>query len=238
MISIITPILNGAEFISENILSIKSLKIPYEHIIVDGGSTDESINIIKSFDNIMLINQEEKTGMYGGIDYGFKMAKGKYICWINCDDRIINDGFERMYRFALKNDLDFVCSDGIISNIIDKRSVIVRGTRLAKYFLNNGLFPFLQPSSIYKKDLYTKVNGFNFKEYKIIGDGELFYRMARLHDSKFGYISCYSTIFLKHGNSFGDKNYENANKERIKSKMKAPSLFGRILFKAVKLLHI
>ena len=40
MLSIITPVLNGSRYIENTILSIKELKIPYEHIIVDGGSTD------------------------------------------------------------------------------------------------------------------------------------------------------------------------------------------------------
>ena len=213
MISIITPILNGAEFIEDNILSIQALQIPYEHIIVDGGSTDDSLNIIKNFENVLVLKQADKSGMYGGIDTGFKRAKGKYICWINCDDRIINDGFEKMYAHAIGKDFDFVCSDGIILNLVDNSKRTVRGTRFAKYFLRNGLFPFLQPSTIYKKDLYSKVNGFNFNKYKIIGDGELFNRMASVKEAKFGYISSVSSIFIKHGNSLGDRNSENAKKK-------------------------
>ena len=46
MISIITPVLNSSKFIQSNIESIEKLSIPYEHIIVDGGSTDGTIEII------------------------------------------------------------------------------------------------------------------------------------------------------------------------------------------------
>ena len=46
MISIVTPVLNGAKFIEKNIQSIQKLTIPFEHIIVDGGSTDDTLNIV------------------------------------------------------------------------------------------------------------------------------------------------------------------------------------------------
>ena len=48
MLSIITPVLNGEKFIEKNIISIQELSIPFEHIIVDGGSTDGTIDILKN----------------------------------------------------------------------------------------------------------------------------------------------------------------------------------------------
>ena len=72
MISIITPVLNGEAFIEKNILSISQLKLPYEHIIVDGGSTDNTINIVKKYSYIKLINQETNNGMYDAIRKGIQ----------------------------------------------------------------------------------------------------------------------------------------------------------------------
>ena len=68
MISIVTPVLNGEKYIKYNIESIKKLTIPYEHIVVDGGSTDQTLNIVKKYSNIQILHQRENSGMYGAID--------------------------------------------------------------------------------------------------------------------------------------------------------------------------
>ena len=70
MLSIITPVLNGEKFIEKNIISIQELSIPFEHIIVDAGSTDGTIDILKKFKHISVVNQKRLTGMYGAIDLG------------------------------------------------------------------------------------------------------------------------------------------------------------------------
>ena len=59
MLSIITPVLNGEKFIEKNIISIQELSIPFEHIIVDGGSTDGTIDILKKFKHISVVNQKD-----------------------------------------------------------------------------------------------------------------------------------------------------------------------------------
>ena len=93
MISIITPVLNGEAFIEKNILSISQLKLPYEHIIVDGGSTDNTVGIIRKYNHIKLINQEANNGMYDAIRIGFESSKYDYITYVNCDDQIFANNF-------------------------------------------------------------------------------------------------------------------------------------------------
>lgn len=212
MITIITPSLNGAKYIQKNIESIAQLKIPYEHIIVDGGSTDETCDIIRQYPDVCLLGQKEKTGMYGGIDMGFRAAKGQYVCWVNCDDTIISDGFEKMYHFALRNNYDFVCSNGIFE-YIDGRKQIVRGTRFAKYFLRKSYFPHCQPSTIFKKDLYLSVNGFDYTNFRIAGDGDLYTRMAFVENARFGYVDVESSEFKVLPTSLGNTNTEKWHRE-------------------------
>lgn len=239
MISIVTPVLNGACFIEDNIRSILQLSIPHEHIVVDGGSNDGTIEIVKKYKSIKILHQIENTGMYGAIDLGFKKAKGNYVSWVNCDDRIIPSGYEKMYNYGVNKQLDFICSDGLFEFSAQNKKKLVRGTRHVKYFLKNGYFPFSQPSSIFSKDLYFNVNGFNFLKYKICGDMDLFYRMAKDPNSNFGYVSVISSIFLKHGNSLGDKNTELGIAEKkgngIIPKAK---LRHRFLLKIVKICRI
>ena len=93
MLSIITPVFNGAKFIENNIQSIKKLQIPFEHIIVDGGSFDGTLDILSKYPHLKILHQKEKTGMYGAIHEGFCVAKFNYLTWINCDDQIIADNY-------------------------------------------------------------------------------------------------------------------------------------------------
>jgi glycosyltransferase involved in cell wall biosynthesis len=239
MISIITPVLNGEQYIRTNIESIEKLSVDFEHIIVDGGSNDNTLNIIQQYPLIKLLHQKEKTGMYGAIDMGFREAKGDYFCWVNSDDKILPKAFEKLYNYAKLYEYDFVCSDGIIKDVNNDYEVKIKGTRFVKYFLRKGVFPFLQPSTIFTKKLYTDVNGLDYNRYKICGDMDLFYRMALLPESRFGYLPIKTAEFIKHGNSLGDNNKNEGIQERKKNlNLPKSKLFYLCLYKIVKFVRI
>lgn len=239
MISIITPVLNGESFIRHNIESIRQLQIPYEHIIVDGGSSDGTLDIISSYDHLTLIQQSERSGMYGAIQQGIERSSGDYVCWVNCDDIIIPDEFAKMVSEARANAIDFMCSDGIFNYVTDEKKVLVKSTRFAKYFLKKGIVPFCQPSTIYTRKLYDKIGGMDFKRYKIIGDLDLFYKMSKVKDAKFRYIPVTSTIFLKYGDSLGDNNTALAQREKKESGyLPNPGIVDMALFKMARILHL
>lgn len=89
LVSIVTPSYNSSRFIEENIKSIKNQSYGnIEHIIVDGGSTDETTEIIKKFEqdyNVRWISESDE-GMYDAIEKGFSMASGEIFAWLNSDD--------------------------------------------------------------------------------------------------------------------------------------------------------
>ena len=98
MLSIITPVLNGKVYIEENIKAISRLSVPFEHIIVDGGSTDGTIEKISLYPHVKLIMQNDRGGMYSAINSGIKEASGEYVAYVNCDDIIDPDKFSLMYN--------------------------------------------------------------------------------------------------------------------------------------------
>lgn len=238
MLSIITPVYNGAEFLRENIESILKLDTEHEHIVVDGGSTDGTLDIVAEYPHLIVLHQTEMTGMYGAIDMGFRVAKGEYICWVNCDDRVVPEGYKKMYDYAVAKRLDFVCSDGIFDYVHENRKGLVKGTHFAKYLLKRGLFPFSQPSVIYNHALYLKVGGLDYLNFRICGDGDLFWRFACVEESHFGYIKTVSSIFLKHGNSLGDKNTAKGREEQARSNRPHPNISDMLTQKVVKLLNL
>src|SRR5690606_28750520 len=87
-ISIITPSYNQSNFLEETILSVINQNYPnLEFFVIDGGSTDHSVEIIKQYENkIDFWVSEKDNGQSHAINKGFKRATGTIITWLNSDD--------------------------------------------------------------------------------------------------------------------------------------------------------
>lgn len=97
-ISVITPSYNQAVFIDATIRSV--IEQDYEnmeYIVVDGGSTDGSVDIIQSYsDKIDLIIVEPDKGQSDAINKGFRRATGDIICWVNSDDMLLPGALKKV----------------------------------------------------------------------------------------------------------------------------------------------
>ena len=89
-ISIVTPSFNQGEFIEETILSVIHQDYPnLEHIIIDGGSTDETMTIVQKYrHHFSYVISESDNGQSEALNKGFRLASGEIFTWLNSDDRL------------------------------------------------------------------------------------------------------------------------------------------------------
>lgn len=129
LVSIITPSYNQGEFIEETILSVKNQNYPnIEHIIVDGKSTDNTLSILKMYEDSYNLRwvSEQDNGQSDAGNKGFAMAQGKIIGWLNSDDvyfskhtisRVVKCFAERPNINVVYGDLALIDEDGLILKI-------------------------------------------------------------------------------------------------------------------------
>ena len=91
-VSIITVTFNSELYVADCLASVKAQKYHnIEHIIIDGGSTDKTISIVKKFSNIKKVVSEPDKGIYHAMNKGIEIASGDIIGFLNSDDFYSND---------------------------------------------------------------------------------------------------------------------------------------------------
>ena len=97
-ISIVTPSLNQGQFIERTILSVLGQKGDFEldYIIVDGGSEDDSLSIIKKYEDRLRWISEKDQGQSDAINKGFEIAYGEILAWLNSDDTYEADALSQI----------------------------------------------------------------------------------------------------------------------------------------------
>ena len=89
LVTIVTPVRNGVRFLAETLASVRGQDYrPIEHIVVDGGSTDGTLELIRRAPEIRWISEPDQ-GLYDAINKGLRMAKGDILAYQNADDRYV-----------------------------------------------------------------------------------------------------------------------------------------------------
>ena len=189
-ISYITPVFNQVEFIEQTIVSVITQEYPnIEYIIVDGGSTDGTLEIIKKYeDHISKIVSEPDSGMYDALNKGFKLSSGEIMGWINSDDMLLPGAFMNMAR--LFQDLPQVSWIQGLNSFIDLNGHLIKTNPPKPFsflkFLNKDFKWVQQESTFWRRELWEKAGGGMDDALKLAGDFELwfrFFQFTKLYNS-------------------------------------------------------
>lgn len=217
LLTIITPVLNGERWIVNCILSVQMLSIPYEHIIVDGGSTDNTVSLVTATSRSVKIIYESRpgSGMYSAIHDGLILSKGIFCMYLNCDDVICPANLSNLFSDLRVLDADLIFGSGYIFDVdMPVKSAIVNSAMLPRLFLIKGVLPTIQPSIIFKRYLYS-IEKFN-PDLKLVGDLDLFMRLSLIPGIRILTTSIILAVFNKHSLSLGSINSSAAAVELSK----------------------
>jgi glycosyltransferase involved in cell wall biosynthesis len=128
LVSIITPSFNKGPYIEETIQSVRNQTYKnIEHIVFDAGSTDETISLLKKYNEHLQWVSEPDKGQSDAINKGWRMAKGDIIAYLNADDTYLPDTVESAVAFFGKNpDVRMLYGDGIITDEYGNNKRLIR----------------------------------------------------------------------------------------------------------------
>lgn len=193
-VSIITPTYNSSKTIIDTINSINVQSYNnIEHIIIDGYSTDETVNLCRTHSPQSIIISEKDNGIYDAMNKGINIATGQIIGILNSDDFFINENIIETVAesFRIDNSIQIIYGNLIYVSAEDT-SISVREwiskPYYDKYFEHSNVPP--HPTLFLRKEVYHQVGNFNL-DYKLAADYEFMFRLFKLHNFKSLYINMF-----------------------------------------------
>ena len=185
-ITIVTPSLNQGRYLEECIDSVLSQNYPnLEYIVMDGGSTDNSPEIIRKYEKYLIYWQSESDGgHYQALNTGFKRSSGEIMAWLNSDDKYHPDAlFSAAYVFLKHNDIEWIMGRpsnwdayGNLRDIYPAIPLWSRNMYLSRIYRD----PTIQQESVFwRRSLWEKAGGYINHNYELAGDLELWRRFFR-----------------------------------------------------------
>lgn len=195
-ITIVSPSFNQGRFIEETIRSILLQGYPeIEYIIIDGGSTDGSIDIIKKYEPwITYWCSEPDSGMYHALNKGFEKSSGEIMAWSNTDDLYLPSAFQHIgHNFQSLPQINWMTSLYKVSwneNSEEIKNLRIKGFCKKAFFQGYNLpgrsevgqYVIQQQSTFWRREVWNKAGGYLKGDYQLAGDFELWARFFQHHD--------------------------------------------------------
>ncbi len=195
MISIITATFNSAKTLKDTIQSVlRQTNKDFEYLIIDGGSTDETIDIVKSYESefsgrLKWVSEKDQ-GIYDAMNKGIKMASGDVVGILNSDDYFTSDDILQTVDNAFKShEIDAIYGDiHFIRDGNPQKCVRYYSSRMFRpFWLRFGFMP-AHPSFYCKREIFDKAGLYSL-DYKIGADYEMMVRLFKRHKIKSLYVN-------------------------------------------------
>ncbi|MBR2373029.1 MAG: glycosyltransferase [Lentisphaeria bacterium] len=243
--SIITPCYNSAATIRDTFESVLNQTFTdYEYIVVDGGSKDSTLDIIKEyepkFNGRMRWISEPDNGIYDAVAKGFRMSSGEILTWLGSDDLLFSTAFATVNEIYEK----FPQVSWLIAEIclVSEKNVFFDAvhsmTWSYRHFIAGAAFYVQQEGSFFKRSLWEQAGG-KFSSLRWASDYELWLRFSKL-------TTCYAVSALTAAfrmRSAGQASYENAKAytqeamQAIKEHLKEENIFRRLWFRLLRVVY-
>lgn len=216
-ITIVTPSFNSVRYLEATIQSILSQNYPeLEYIIIDGGSKDGTVEIIKKYEkHLAYWVSEPDQGMYYAIQKGFKKSTGEIMAWLNSDDKYHNNSLQIVNSVFNDNpDVEWIVG---MPTIYNKDGLCVkvmkgRGWSKSRFWLKD--YKWIQQESVFwRRSLWERSGSAINTKYRYASDLELWFRFfqyAKLYE-----VETVFAGFRKHGFQLSFVNEEEYNKEAV-----------------------
>lgn len=201
-ISVVTPSLNQGAFLERTILSVLNQDYPnLEYIVMDGGSRDGSLEIIKSYERrISFWNSEKDAGQSDGINKGFLRCTGDILAWLNSDDTYLPGTLKKVAAFFVAHPMvDVLYGD---AHIVDEKNSVVRDlkeVRFSKAALRSWQLNLVQPSTFWRREVFFAA-GMLRPKFHYAMDVDLWFRFLNV-GAAFAHIPEFLSNFRLHAAS-------------------------------------
>jgi glycosyltransferase involved in cell wall biosynthesis len=202
MFSIITPVYNCEEFISQTVDSVLEAASNYifEYLVIDDGSTDNTANILLSYGSKIRYIRQENLGQSFAISNAIELASGEYLLVVNADDPLITGDLFRDALEILKSD-EKVVATYPDWQIIDQTTNVVETIQVKEFSIEELVGRFnclIGPGGIFRRAAAQKIGGWD-KNFRFVPDYDFWLRLSDL--GSFKHVPKVQATWRTHNNS-------------------------------------
>jgi len=181
--TIITASRNKEATIGNTLASVKNQNFQdLEHIVIDGGSQDATLNILERFENkynLMWFSETDQ-GISDALNKGLQLSRGRYILVLHADDQFLEPNTLESTHHVLKSERFDICSFPVVMESAVRKRVLYKPIRIKWWYHFKTIFPH-QGCFVHRR-VFDRVGGFR-KEFSIAMDYDFFYRILSTNPS-------------------------------------------------------